>query len=77
MAVIATPAPLHVPLATRLVEAGVHVLIEKPLGTSLDGVERLGQMVRERGVTAAVGYVYRCHPLLSAMRQAIVPAHST
>ncbi|HVC95758.1 MAG TPA: Gfo/Idh/MocA family oxidoreductase [Pirellulales bacterium] len=70
-AVVATPAPLHVPLATRLVEAGLHVLIEKPLGTTLDGIERLRQAVVERGVVAAVAYVYRLHPALAAMRQAI------
>jgi len=70
-AVIATPAPLHVPLATRLTEAGVHVLIEKPLSTSLEGIDRLRQVVRERRVTAAVGYVYRCHPLLAALRGAM------
>ncbi len=72
VAVIATPAPLHVPLALRIAEAGIHVLIEKPLGTTLDGIDRLRQVVRERGLTAAVAYVYRCHPLLSALRQAIV-----
>jgi len=70
-AVIATPAPLHVPLATRLAEAGVSILIEKPLSTSLEGIDRLRQVVRERGVTAAVGYVYRCHPLLAALRGAV------
>src|SRR5436305_356534 len=32
VAVVATPAPLHIPIATRLAEAGVHLLIEKPLG---------------------------------------------
>jgi predicted dehydrogenase len=71
VAVIATPAPAHVPLALRLAGAGVHVLIEKPLGVSLDGVERLREVVRERGVTAAVAYVYRCHPLLAAVRRAL------
>jgi predicted dehydrogenase len=72
VAVIATPAPLHVPLALRLAEEGIHVLIEKPLSTTLDGIDRLRQVVRERGLTAGVAYVYRCHPLLAAMRQAIV-----
>jgi len=71
-AVVATPAPSHVPLATRLAEAGIHPLIEKPLSTSLDGVDRLLDTVRERGVTAAVAYVYRAHPALAAMRRAIV-----
>src|SRR5205823_13723548 len=41
VAVIATPAPSHVPLAIRLGEAGVHMLIEKPLGTTLEGIGRL------------------------------------
>jgi predicted dehydrogenase len=72
VAVIATPAPLHVPLATQLVQACVHVLIEKPLGTTLNGVDLLCHLVRERRVTAAVGYVQRCHPLLLAMRREIL-----
>jgi predicted dehydrogenase len=70
-AVVATPAPSHVPLATRLAEAGLHLLIEKPLSTGLDGVDRLLETVRDRGVTAAVAYVYRAHPALAAMRRAI------
>jgi predicted dehydrogenase len=71
VAVIATPAPLHVPLATRLAERGIHLLIEKPLSICADGVDRLEEVVRARRVTAAVAYVYRCNPLLAAMRQAI------
>jgi predicted dehydrogenase len=71
VAVIATPAPLHVPLATRLADAGVHVLIEKPLSTTLEGTDRLRDIVQERQVIAAVAYVYRLHPALAAMRQAL------
>ncbi|MEX0711103.1 MAG: Gfo/Idh/MocA family oxidoreductase [Pirellulales bacterium] len=71
-AVIATPADLHVALAARLAERGVHLLIEKPLGTSLDAVERLRELVAERRLVAAVAYVYRLHPALAAMRQAVV-----
>lgn len=71
VAVIATPAPLHVAMATRLAETGIHILVEKPLSIGLDGIDRLQDAVQRRGVTAAVAYVYRCHPLLTAMRQAI------
>jgi predicted dehydrogenase len=71
-AVIATPAPSHVNLATRLAEAGVHLLIEKPLDTCLDGIERLRQVVHDRRLVAAVAYVYRVHPALVAMKQALV-----
>lgn len=70
-AVIATPAPLHVALATRLTEAGVHVLIEKPLSTSLLGIDRLRQVVQQRRTVAAVAYVYRVHPALTALHEAL------
>jgi predicted dehydrogenase len=70
-AVICTPAPLHVPIAQQLVDRGVHVLIEKPLSTSLEGLDRLQQTIAERGVIAGVAYVYRCHPVLRAMRAAV------
>jgi predicted dehydrogenase len=71
VAVICTPAHLHVSMAQRLVEAGVHVLIEKPLSTQVDGVERLQRTVAENKRVAGVAYVYRSHPHLLALREAI------
>ncbi len=70
-AVIATPAPLHVAQAIRLAQSGMHLLIEKPLGTSLQGIEQLRETVREKRLTVAVAYVYRCHPLVAALREAL------
>jgi len=70
-AVIATPAHLHVPMARKLAEAGVHLLIEKPLSTGLDGLDSLERVVAERKLVAAVAYVLRHHPALRAMREAI------
>lgn len=70
-AVVATPAHLHICMATRLAEAGVHLLIEKPLSTRLDGIERLQKLVRERCLVAAVAYVLRVHPVLVAVKQAL------
>ncbi len=70
-AVIATPAPLHVPQATQLAEQGVSLLIEKPLSVSLDGVCRLRDAVLRNRIVVAVGYVYRSHPALAKMRSAL------
>jgi predicted dehydrogenase len=70
-AVIATPAPLHIPQARQLVESGTHVLIEKPLSTGMDGVQPLADRVREKHVVAAVAYVLRAQPALAEMRAAI------
>jgi predicted dehydrogenase len=71
-AVVATPAPSHVPLALEMVARGIHVLIEKPLSVSFDGIDALSAAVKQHKTVAAVGYVYRAHPALAEMRQAIL-----
>ena len=71
VAVICAPAHLHIPIATQLAEAGVHLLIEKPLSTGFEGIDRLFSLVGEKNLTAAVAYVQRLHPALAAMRAAI------
>ncbi len=70
-AVICTPAHLHVPMAIELSRAGTHMLIEKPLSTCLDRVAELREIVERQKLVAAVAYVYRVHPVLTAMRQTI------
>ena len=70
-AVVCTPAHLHVDMAMRLVHRHVDLLIEKPLSTKLDGVGELVESVRRTGIRASVAYIYRAHPALTAMRQAI------
>ena len=71
MAVVCTPAHLHIPMARQLIEANVPVLIEKPLSTALDGVDELLALADARACTAGVAYVFRAHPALAAMRQAL------
>ena len=70
-AVIATPASLHVEQAIQLARRGVHLLIEKPLSVTLDRVDELAQVARARKLVVGVAYVYRAHPVLAEMRQAI------
>ncbi len=70
-AVVAAPAHLHIPLATTLAEAGVDLLIEKPLSVSLDGVDELEELVAEKNLRVAVAFIYRQHPALQAMRRAL------
>ena len=70
-AVIAVPADSHISMAQRAVDAGLDVLMEKPLSVAMDGVEELLEAVSQKQRMAAVGYVYRAHPSLAAMKQAI------
>lgn len=61
-AIIASPHHTHVPIATELVEAGVAVLCEKPLGTTAAEVEALRDLAASRGVTVAVNQTRRFIP---------------
>jgi predicted dehydrogenase len=70
-AVIATPAPLHVPQALRLVERGAHVLIEKPLSVGLERTDELIDLAAQKRVVAAVAYVMRAQPALAEMRSVV------
>jgi len=71
IAVICTPAHLHVPMAGRLCDAGAHLLVEKPLSVCTDGVDGLIAAVRGRQLIAAVAYTFRAHPALEDMKRAI------
>ena len=74
-AVIATPTHTHIPIALNLVRRGIHLLIEKPLSVSLEGVAKLVEQVRRKNVVIAVGYSFRAHPALAAMQAAIKTGH--
>lgn len=69
--VICTPAQLHIPIAIAAARTGAHLLIEKPLSTTLEGIDELKSEVARQNLIAGVAYVYRAHPALAAMRQAI------
>lgn len=70
-AVICTPAHLHIPMAKHLAEAGLGILIEKPLSISLEGVVELEALVAAKQLPVSVAYVTRHHPALQAMKLAI------
>jgi predicted dehydrogenase len=69
--VVANPTSLHVPLALAAARAGVHLLIEKPLSHTLDGVDELAAAVEANGLTALVGFHFRFNPGLQAIARAI------
>ena len=67
--VICTPAQLHVPMAMRALQAGCHVLLEKPLSVSLAGVDELAKARDDSRRQLAVAYVYHVFPFLAAARE--------
>ena len=65
---ICTPNATHADLALRALDAGKHVICEKPLATSSDDAKRLVDLAAARGRVAAVPFVYRYHPMVREAR---------
>jgi predicted dehydrogenase len=57
--VVATSDAFHVPASLRALEAGKHVLCEKPVATSVEEAEKLAEAVRQSGKVLQVGHMKR------------------
>jgi predicted dehydrogenase len=60
--VIATPVATHFDLATKALKAGKHILVEKPIATTVREVEEIGTLAKERGLVAMVGHTFLFSP---------------
>lgn len=67
-AVICTPAPLHLPMAQKLLQAGLHVFIEKPLAIDLTLVPEVREVIAEAGRFVAAAYVFHLMPWVAESR---------
>jgi predicted dehydrogenase len=65
--IIATPNHLHLPMARAFLEAGIHVICDKPLTATLSEAEQLLQIVRQSKALLALTHNYTGYP---AVRQA-------
>lgn len=61
---ICTPNIFHYELAKQALEAGKNVVCEKPLATALGDAETLTQLAKQKGLVAAVPFIYRYHPMV-------------
>jgi predicted dehydrogenase len=60
--VLATPVPTHADLAVRVLEAGKHCFVEKPLAQSVADAERAVEAARAAGRILMVGHLLEYHP---------------
>lgn len=68
---IVVPNALHFPVVQLVLEAGKHVLVEKPLALSVEQCHELVQLAAARGLTIAVAHTMRLSPLWSRVKQII------
>ncbi|KAA0697291.1 gfo/Idh/MocA family oxidoreductase [Neorhizobium sp. P12A] len=66
--IIATSDAYHVPMSIKALDAGKHVLCEKPIGVSVEEGETLAAAVKRSGKVLQVGHMKRFDPALEAAR---------
>jgi UDP-N-acetylglucosamine 3-dehydrogenase len=59
---ICTPTITHAECGLRAIEAGKHVLVEKPMTNTLEEAEKLIEAAYEQGVKLTVGFIERFNP---------------
>lgn len=69
--VIAVPTCVHLEVARPFLEAGIPVLMEKPLANSLDSARTLQRIAAFRRTTLQVGHVERFNPAFEILQQQI------
>jgi len=66
---IVTPNHMHFPVAKAAVEAGFHVVCDKPLTLTLAEAESLAKIVQQSNVVFAVSHNYTGYPLVRQARE--------
>ncbi len=69
--VLATPTPMHVAHAEIAASRGWHMLIEKPVADTPDGVARITAAAEAAGVRTLVGHHRRHHKSLQKLREIV------
>ncbi len=64
---VAVPTPLHREVGVGLLEAGIDVLVEKPIAATLEEARDLVRVAEERGRILQVGHLERFNPAIRAL----------
>ncbi|CAN5619393.1 Gfo/Idh/MocA family oxidoreductase [soil metagenome] len=68
---IPLPNSLHVDWTLKALEAGKHVLCEKPFSLDADGAEKAVEAARKSGLTIMEGFMFRLHPQTQRLKELI------
>ena len=66
---VSVPNGLHVEWTLRALEAGKHVLVEKPLSRRAEEVERMFDVADSAGLVVSEGFMWRHHPQTAKLAQ--------
>lgn len=66
---LATPVPTHAALATRILTAGKHCFVEKPLGQSVAEAQQAVRAAAASGKLLMVGHLLEYHPAVRKLKE--------
>ena len=69
-AILAVPTVLHAEIGCALLDAGIDVLVEKPIAPTLEAADRLVDAAERKGRILQVGHLERFNPAVMALEQA-------
>lgn len=69
--VIATPDNLHLAPVQAAAQAGVHILLEKPIATTMEDANRIIRVAETAGITLQLGFTLRHDPAMLALHSQI------
>lgn len=69
--IVSTPPQFHEPLAVAAVEAGKHVLVEKPMAATPEACQHMVDAAAKAGRLLTVGFNHRYFPALKLVRDVI------
>ncbi|UCH26321.1 MAG: Gfo/Idh/MocA family oxidoreductase [Trueperaceae bacterium] len=69
--IVASSNDTHYPMTVRALEAGLHVLCEKPLALSYDQAAEMARLAQEKGVTNLTPFTYACMPTARYLKELI------
>jgi predicted dehydrogenase len=56
--IVATPVATHFDLAMRALSSGKHILVEKPLATTVEEVEQMGELAKQKNLVVMAGHTF-------------------
>ncbi len=69
--VVAAPTAFHEEISLKLIDAGIHILIEKPIAHTLASARNIESAARAKGLIGAVGHIERFNSALQQARTRI------
>lgn len=65
---IVVPTPFHYEVATEVMSRGIHVLLEKPIASSVEEADALIALAKKKNVVFTVGHIEHYNPLVTELK---------